>query len=115
MTGAGTPEEAALRDLQAETLGRALISYINLVGLMAAYNLPREHLPLMLTLPGAVEHALAEHRAAVQDLAALLAVEDGAASWTALATAHKARYLTQAFEMVEAMPLPTLPHASTGP
>jgi hypothetical protein len=107
--------EAALQARQVEAIHAAQIARLNLTGLLISYHVPHQQLPLLLGLPMPVEQALAEQQAALTVVARLLAQEHGIENWAAFPTAGKAEFLAIAFDLIDSMPAPLVPHASTPP
>jgi hypothetical protein len=106
MTGQ-TPQQAPI--------ARAQLARLNLVGLMIAYQIPREQLLLLLKLPDPVQRAVDEQHQALIAVAQLLAAQDGAADWAALPLDRKQHFHALAFELVGNTPMPAVPHASVPP
>jgi hypothetical protein len=100
---------------QLTAIRTAQIARLNLAGLLIAYKISPQQLPILLKVPQPVERALTAQQAALTTLAALLATENGVDNWAAFPTRGKAEFMALAFELVDSMPALLVPHASTPP
>jgi hypothetical protein len=114
MPDSAQPDAAARPELLAAIVA-AQVARLDLTGLLVAHRIPAEQLPLLLQLPGAVQHALDQQHQALLRVAQLLAARDGAENWSAVPLPDKQRFQLCAFELVDSLSMPDVPHASTPP
>jgi hypothetical protein len=102
-------------DRKSVAISRAQVARLNLIGLLIAHKISPQHLQVLLHVPAPVKLAVDEQHQAVMAVAQLLAAEHGIENWTAFPLAGKQRFQAIAFDLIDSLPPPSVPHASTPP
>lgn len=83
-----------------EAVNSAQRAMLDLIGLMTAYGLDFQTLPLLLQVPAPVEAAYAQWAYRMNDVAKILAYQEGVDESTTLSQVDRLRFTQEAFTFV---------------